>query len=134
MGCCMRDCVNFVCRQVSGESVNSVWSGCERDELWLSSVPVHHHRQRDTSPVWGTISGSRGGNCPFQGCPVLVPLQTKSGGERCNSTAPRTTLFSRERRKSSPWVGFKPMTLCSLGKHSIYQLSYHGSSAGKGWK
>ena len=42
--------------------------------------------------------------------------------------------FFQRKEKELPWVGFKLMTLCSLGKHSIYQLSYHGSSAGRGWK
>ena len=35
--------VFLLCLQVSGKSVDSVWSGGERVELRIASVAVHHH-------------------------------------------------------------------------------------------
>ena len=39
-------------------------------------------------------------------------------GRENKSTTPRTALSVQRREEELPWVGFEPMTLCSLGEGS----------------
>ena len=49
-------------------------------------------------------------------------------GKANKSTTPRTVL-SFQRKEELPWVGFEPMTICSLGERSAttYLLPIHNT-------
>ena len=53
-------------------------------------------------------------------------------GKANKPTTPRTALTFQRKAEELPWMGFEPTTLCSLGKRSVYQLSYLGNSTGRG--
>ena len=53
-------------------------------------------------------------------------------GKANMSTTPRTALSFQGKEEELPWMGFKPTTLQS--RRALYQLSYQGNSAGKGFE